>query len=78
MSIFSNGAMHYLIVMYSVFKRNLSLGSLFNTKLIYNEQEEVFAYLFVGISILFCGRRVAIFRRFNKSQIWPVLRQNLA
>ena len=53
MSIFSNGAMHYLIVMYSVSKKIFSLGSLFNTKLIYNEQEEVFAYLFVGIIFSF-------------------------
>ena len=51
MSISSNGAIHYFNVMYLLFKRNLSLGSLFNTKLIYNEQEEIVAYLFMGISI---------------------------
>ena len=51
MSISSNGAMHYFTVMYIAFKINFSLGSLFNTQLIYNEQEEIFAYLFVGISI---------------------------
>ena len=50
-SISSNGAMHYFTVMYLAFKINFSLGSLFNTQLIYNEQEAIFAYLFVGISI---------------------------
>ena len=51
MSISSNGAIHYFTVMYLVFKSKFSLGSLFNKKLIYNEQEEIFAYLFVGICI---------------------------
>ena len=51
MSISSNGAIHYLSVMYLVYKSYFSLGSLFNPKLIYIAQEEIFAYSFVGISI---------------------------
>ena len=54
------------------------LGVRVNTKLIYNEQEEIFTYLFVGISISFWGTRVAIFQHFTTSQKWPVEMQNLA
>ena len=71
MSISSNGAIHYFTVMYLVFKSKFSLKFVY-TKLIYNEQEEIFAYLFVGICIQFWGSMSQSFYVFTKAKNVPM------
>ena len=58
MSLSCNDAIHYLTVMYFVFKSSFSLGSLFNTILMYNEQEK-YLHIYLWVFVFSFGAGVS-------------------